>query len=169
MSTDSLMLKNGLTGWHVLFVLLAMFVTVTSVNLFMAYKAISTFGGLDTQDAYRKGLNYNQRIEDARAQAALGWTDEAKLDAAAGTFTVSIKDSTQKGVDGLDLAAVIGRPATNAEDREVAFRAVGAGIYAAEVPGLADGAWVATVAARKAGSGDDKIVYKSKVRLWKAP
>lgn len=162
-------LQKTLTGRHVLLGMLALFVSVTSVNVFMAYKAISTFGGLETQDAYRKGLNYNQRIEDARAQEALGWTDEAKIDAAAGTLTVTIKDRDQKGVEGLSLSGILGRPATNADDKEVAFRPVGSGVYAAEVAGLADGHWIATLAARQQNAAEDKIVYKSKVRLWKAP
>ncbi len=31
------------------------------------------------------------------------------------------------------------------------------------------GNWVATIAAREALSGTDRVVYQSKVRLWKAP
>ena len=45
----------------------------------MIYKALTTFGGVETPDAYRKGLAYNQRIAAEEAQAGLGWHDELSL------------------------------------------------------------------------------------------
>ena len=71
----SLRIKNEITGRHVLYAILAFFLTVTAVDAFMIYKAVSTFGGIETQDAYRKGLQYNQRLEAEKVRRASGWED----------------------------------------------------------------------------------------------
>lgn len=166
---SSLMLKNEITGRHVFYAILSFFLIVTAVDAFMIYKALSTFGGIETQDAYRKGLQYNQRIEAERVQRALGWTDETKLDGIKEELTVFIKDGQQKGVDGLKITVLLGRPATNVEDQAVELRPVGFGRYGTKVRGLPQGTWVASIRAVKTSAKGDDIQYRSKVRLWKAP
>ena len=70
---------GAIQGRHVLVLLLGFFAVVASANAVMIYGALSTFGGLDTPDAYRKGLAYNQRIDAAAAQAQLGWQESLEL------------------------------------------------------------------------------------------
>ena len=67
--------QRGLRGTHVLLVFLGFFTTIFLVNGIMVYAALSTFGGLETADAYRKGLAYNARIAEGQAQAQRGWRD----------------------------------------------------------------------------------------------
>jgi nitrogen fixation protein FixH len=166
---ESLKVKNEITGRHVLYAILVFFLTVTAVDTFMIYKALSTFGGIETHDAYRKGLHYNQRIEADKVQKTLGWTDETKLDSNKEELTVYIRDRDQKGVDGLQITVLLTRPATNRQDRSVRLIAVGSGRYAGKVPGLAEGTWIASLQAQKTSEHGDDILYQSKARAWKAP
>lgn len=158
---------NEITGRHVLFLMLGFFGVIIATDSYLVYKAVSTFGGLETQNAYRKGLTYNERIAEERAQEALGWTKDARLDN--GELRVTIRDKDQKGVEGLQISALFGRPATNTEDRTLTLTQVGSGEYMATVGDIAPGNWVATMEAREALTGSGAVVYQSKVRLWMAP
>jgi nitrogen fixation protein FixH len=156
-----------ITGRHVLLLMLGFFGLIIATDAYLVYKAVSTFGGIETQDAYRKGLAYNERIAKERSQEALGWTKEARLEK--NELRVSVRDRDQKGVEGLEITAVIGRPATNSEDRTLELAQVGSGEYAAPAGDLGAGNWVASLAVRESQSAPDRVVYQSKVRLWKAP
>ncbi len=160
-------MPKEITGRHVLFTMIGFFAVIIATDSWLVYKAISTFGGIETQDAYRKGLAYNDRIAEERAQAALGWTKDARLEN--NDLRVTIRDKNQKGVGYLQITAVLGRPATNANDRILKLTEISAGEYMATVGALEAGNWVATMEAREALSGSDRVVYQSKVRLWKAP
>lgn len=162
-------MRKEITGRHVLFLMLGFFAVIIATDSFLVYKAISTFGGIETDDAYRKGLAYNDRIAEERAQAALGWTKDARLDAERGELRLTVRDKNQKGISGLQITALFGRPATNTHDRTLKLTQIGDGEYMAIVGTIEPGSWVATIAAREALSGSDRVVYQSKVRLWKAP
>ena len=156
-----------ITGRHVLFLMLGFFGIIIATDSYLVYKAVSTFSGIESPNAYRKGLTYNERIAEERAQVALGWTKDARLEK--GELRVSVRDKDQKGVEGLQITALFGRPATNTEDRSLTLTQIGSGEYMATVGDVAPGNWLATMEAREALSGSDKVVYQSRVRLWKAP
>ena len=162
-------MRKEVTGRHVLFLMLGFFAVIIATDSFLVYKAISTFGGIETDDAYRKGLAYNDRIAEERAQAALGWTKDARLDAERGELRLTVRDKNQKGIGGLQITALFGRPATNTHDRTLQLTQIGDGEYMATLGAIEPGNWVATIAAREALSGSGRVIYQSKVRLWKAP
>ncbi len=161
--------KNGVTGRHVLVWMVAFFGLIIAIDSYLVYKAVSTFSGIETTDAYRKGLQYNQRIADGQRQADRGWFHEIAIDAKAGRINLTMRDQAGGAVDGLHINATVGRPATNAYDREMAFEPLGAGLYGAAADGLDPGTWVATLTVRESSAPDAPPVYQSKVRLWKAP
>ena len=161
--------KGGITGRHVLVAMVGFFLIITAVDAFMIYKAVSTFGGVETDDAYRKGLQYNQRIADERMQSGLGWTEQAQIEAATGELKVAIKDRDGNPVEGLDLRALVGRPATNAQDRTVSLTPVASGVYVAALGDIEPGTWIATLSAAKSGADGTPVQFQAKVRLWKAP
>ena len=66
--------RGGLRGWHVLVTLVTFLLIVTAVDGVMIYDALSTFSGNETEDAYRKGVAYNQLIKAEEAQNRLGWS-----------------------------------------------------------------------------------------------
>ena len=78
------------TGWHMTAILVLFFGTVMAVNFFMAAQARSSFGGIVVENSYIASQNYNDWLEEADAQQALGWTldtswrDDGRLEAIAG-------------------------------------------------------------------------------------
>ncbi|MBS0249964.1 MAG: FixH family protein [Proteobacteria bacterium] len=162
--------QSGLHGWHVLFGMIAFFLTVTAVDSVMVYKAVSTFGG-DTPDAYRTGLLYNQRIAEERRQNELGWAQTTNFDSADGVFSMTLKDRDGRGVNGLHVAGSIGRPATDVADHNLVLTAAGDGVYTITLQNLAEGNWDMSLFASQsdAKQGNGTVVYRSKVRLWKRP
>ena len=58
-------------GWWYPYIFVVFMAGVFVVNGVMVYFALDTFSGLETRDAYRKGMQYNRNIEKARAQEAL--------------------------------------------------------------------------------------------------
>jgi nitrogen fixation protein FixH len=161
--------RDRISGWHVLFGMIAFFMIVTAVNGVMIYKALSTFGG-DTPDAYRTGLQYNQRIAEERQQDERGWTESTNFDETTGMFSVTLKDREGHGVEDLQIAGTIGRPATNIADHNLTLTAAGGGTYSTVVPNLSEGAWdISLVASQDDAANRRSIVYRAKARLWKQP
>jgi nitrogen fixation protein FixH len=156
-----------ITGRKVLIAMVSFFAIVTAVDGIMIYQAVSTFGGLETTDAYRKGLGYNQRIATLAAQEEMGWTESVTLDQPAGALVVIFKDRNGQPIDSLLVSAKVGRPATNAFDRMVELQPKGQGRYEVAVPDLGNGTWTVDLAARTSGNPDAAIVYQSKARIWK--
>jgi nitrogen fixation protein FixH len=155
---------NGIEGRHVLMGLIVFFGVMLVANALLVYFAVDTFSGGDRPDPYRSGLRYNETIEAAERQAALGWRTEVAYDDARGRLTLSFLDKAAEPVAGLKLGATVSRPASDKEDRTVDFEEVSQGVYATDVA-LAPGLWVISVASREAG-GDPP--YRLKRRLFVA-
>lgn len=156
-----------ITGRKVLVAMVSFFAIVTAVDGIMIYQAVSTFGGLETTDAYRKGLTYNQRIATLAAQDQMGWTESVTLEQTTGTLSVIFKDRNGQPIDNLVVAAKIGRPATNVFDRTVELRPKSDGRYEVVVPDLGKGTWTVDVAVRTSSNPKAAVVYQSKARIWK--
>jgi nitrogen fixation protein FixH len=149
---------NGIEGRHVFLGLVVFFGVMLAANSALVYYALDTFSGGDRPDPYRSGLNYNDTIAASERQAALGWQTELAYDDRRGRLTLRFVDPTETPIAGLNLAGTISRPATDREDREVAFKEVARGVYAADVA-LGPGLWVISAA-----SGDP--LYRLKRRLF---
>lgn len=158
-----------LRGAHVIGGFVAFFVALAAIDAVLIFLAVSTFGGLETSDAYRKGLAYNATIAEAGAQAARGWSDVTAIDRTTGALETEIRDRDGHGVINLAVVARIGRAATNSFDRTIVLEPVGAGRYAAPVADLAAGGWIAAIEARSTGRTERPVVYRSKARVWRQP
>jgi nitrogen fixation protein FixH len=88
-------------GWHVLAFTVAAFGVIIAVNLVMAYKAISTFPGLEVENSYVASQTFDA---DRKAQEALGWTVAPGYDGAKGELVLAFTDAAGKPVvvEGLD-------------------------------------------------------------------
>ena len=161
--------RRGLRGGHVLLVFIGFFVTVFVVNGVMIYEAISTFGGLETPDAYRKGLAYNQRIAEGVAQEQRGWHDTLAYARDTERVRLDVADHEGAAVPGLVISGEIGRPATDRFDRRLEFTQTGPGTYEADAAGLEPGWWTIDIAAKKSASADAEVLYEAKERLWIKP
>lgn len=158
-----------LTRKHVIGAFVVFFLIVAATDAVLIWLAVSTFGGLETKDAYRKGLDYNRNISEAAVQAGRGWRETVSFDATGGAIEVRIADDQGRAVEGLAIKATIGRPAVNWSDKTLSFNPAGDGRYVAEAGGLSAGTWVASIEAREAGAPEGTVSFRSKVRLWKQP
>lgn len=156
--------RVSLRGWHVFAILVGFFLTVAAVDGIMITKAVSTFSG-DTADAYRKGLAYNQTLQEEEVQDRLGWRESRTFDSHTGRLSISLADENRQPVEGLRVRASIGRATTDIFDRRIELAPAGNGTYVADIAGLAEGSWTLSVTA----SENDKVAYRSRARIWKQP
>ena len=159
--------SSGLTGLHVLGLFIGFFLIVFAVNGVMIYKAASTFGGLDTDDAYRKGLDYNERIASAEAQAALGWSDRITYVPETRHMRVTLADKAGDAVSGLNVSAGMERATTNEFDQTIALKPTGPGTYEADLTGFAAGWWTVDLSARR--GQEAAAAYQARRRIWIKP
>lgn len=170
-----------LTGRTALLLFVGFFGVVFAVNGVMLTMALGTNSGVVAVEPYRKGLRYNERIAADAEQTARGWSSEMKLAPDRRQLVVSLSDRAGRPVDGLRMVAVVGRPSTSRQDLRLEPQPVGPGRYAAALPALEAGAYVASlevVAARDAATspprdsaadGEADIVYRARRRLWVDP
>lgn len=166
--TDNMTNENDagfrITGWHILGALVAFFGVIITVNVIFLYYAVTTFSGIETEDAYRKGVAYNARLEEARQLDRLGWqgritaTKEGRIE-----FTLLKDDGAP--VRGVDVEGRIGRPSTDRFDADLVFTDIGSGRYVADKAGLAPGNWIVSL---EASDPLDKTAprFRIKERLW---
>jgi nitrogen fixation protein FixH len=157
-----------LTGRHVLFALLGFFGVMLIANGFFIYFALSTYQGLDNPNAYERGVNYNQRIEAAEKQAALGWSHQV-VAGDVGKLQVIIRDRTGQPVTGLIVSGEIRRAVGEDAGLPLKLESAGDGSYRAGVAEAEAGNWIVSLdAARLQGNGME-TVYRIKERIWLKP
>ena len=126
--------ERKLTGWHALAIFGGAFTVIITVNLFLAFSAVSTFPGLEVKNSYIA----SQSFDDRRAeQESLGW--EVYAEAKDGLLFLSIKDDQGKPVQAGTLDAVLGRATHVQDDRTPEFAFDGRAYVARET--LAPGNW----------------------------
>ena len=125
--------QRELTGRKVLFMTCAAFAVIIGVNLTLAWKAVSTFPGLEVKNSYVA----SQGFDAARAaQLALGWDVSATLED--GTLTLAfLQDGAP--VRPTITAATLGRATHVADDITPDFTWTGEAFVAR--PDLAPGNW----------------------------
>lgn len=154
-----------LNGWHILGAMVAFFSVIIAVNVLFLYYAVTTFSGVETNDAYRKGIAYNERLAEARQIEKLGW--QGKLVAGKDrTIELTLLSAEGVPVRGVDIAARVGRPSTDKFDGDIAFVASDDGRYIADAKSLAAGNWIVTVEVTDATNRDATPRYRLKERLW---
>lgn len=124
-----------ITGRHVLFGFIGAFGIIISVNIALAFFAVKTFPGLETESSYIANQTFD---EDRAAQEALAWDVAAVV--SDGMLTVSINDAEGRPVEVQELGGIFGRPTNVRDDREPDFIWTGRG-YQAPVEVHEDGNW----------------------------
>lgn len=160
MSTEST--KDGfrITGRVALAMFVAFFGIVFAVNGYMVYQAEKSWHGVDTPDAYVKGLDYNQLLDRAAAQKALGWRVTLSFDGA--RPVLRLVDRTGTPLDGLAVTGVARRPVDELADQPVHLVGVGDGVYRGDADLPAFGQWdLHLEVARRSGPP-----YLIEQRLW---
>ena len=127
-------MTKRLTGYHVLAIAVGAFAIIIGANLAMLFAATGSFPGLVVENSYVASQDWNRRTD---AQQALGWSVEIGYDG--GEIAVTLTGREGAPVDDADLRLTIGRPSSQADDRELEPKG-SAGVYRAPVE-LAPGVW----------------------------
>jgi nitrogen fixation protein FixH len=154
------MARHRADGWWYPWTFVAGMALVIAVNIALAIYAVGTFPGLETDDAYRKGLEYNETLAAARAQEALGWSVDVRYaprpaEAAAegrreGELVVTFLDKTGQPLRDLQVEAAMVRPTRAGLDMRIKLEPRGLGEYRAEAALPLAGQWDIRVLARRA-------------------
>lgn len=167
---DEAVKQGTITGRHVLIAVIAFFAVIFAANGVFLYTAISTHTGVVSNEPYRKGLHYNDRIEADRQQQQLGWKEDIAIAPDGRKITVALLDKAGNPISGLSLEGRLGRPATEAMDRTLDLKETAPGSYTAEFAALEPGAWLLDVVARRLTSTADEVVWRVRKRLtWQQP
>ena len=169
--TDSFAMQGSkafdkpVTGRKVLILLLGFFGVMLTANAIFVYFALTSFSGLETENAYLKGLDYNATLEDAAEQRALGWQANLAhevLSTEGSRVTLTYLDKAGRPLDGLAVALEIRRPTTETFDQTLELLAVGPGRYQADFSFPEKGAWFLRISA----SQDGEPRHRLEQRLW---
>lgn len=144
-----------LTGKHVLAITVGAFSVIIAVNFLLAYKAVSTFPGLEVKNSY-----VASQVFDANkaAQLALGWTLTPTYEA--GQVRLAFADAQGKPVTLGGLGVLIGRPTETRDDIRPDFVREGGAYVAGAV--LAPGKWMMQVDARAL----DGTAFRQRIDLF---
>lgn len=129
-----------ITGRHVFAITTTAFAVIIGVNAFLAFKAVSTFPGLEVKNSYVAGQGFNDR---KAAQETLGWRMAPSY--ADGRIDLAFTDRAGQPVAVRDLQVLIGRTTSTAEDAMPGFVQAG-DVYTAALD-LGRGKWMVKVTA----------------------
>lgn len=115
------------------------FVGITCVLATFTWIALSTHTGTVTDDAYKKGLAYNETIHQADAQKAWGY--QPSLARAGDDVVFTLKDGAGTPVEGASASVWFFRPADARGDVRGDMTADAAGVWRYDASGLARGLW----------------------------
>lgn len=132
-----LLLGSGqrITGRAVLVTFSALFGVIVVVNVFMAYKAVGTFPGLEVANSYVASQTFDA---DRNAQQSLGWTVEH--DYRDGVMTFLMRDSHGMPAPVKTFTATVGRTTHTRDDVTPEWSYEG-GAFTAPIT-LAPGKWL---------------------------
>jgi nitrogen fixation protein FixH len=130
------------SGRMMLLTLLGFFGMVFAANGVLAYEALSTMSGVDTESAYQAGRMYEQEVALAKAQDARQWHVDAKVTPAADGTRLDIvaRDASGQPLAGMDASALFERPTDRRLDRDVTLIEDAAGRFHGSAA-LAAGQW----------------------------
>jgi len=121
----------------VLGAMIAFFAVVIAVNLVMVRFALTTFGGVEVESAYKAGLAFSRETAAARAQYARNWTVDARIlpREEGAVIEIAALDAVARPLAGFEVSAMLVHPTDRRRDRVVSLREDLPGIYR----GITDG------------------------------
>ena len=134
-----------ITGRHVLAFTVGAFGVIIAVNVLMAYKAVSTFPGLEVKNSYVASQGFDAR---RAAQEKLGWQFAHDYNPATGRLVLDLTDSAGAPAPVSALKVLVGRT-TEAKDDQMPELVMVAGKWEADVT-LGPGKWLLKIEATSA-------------------
>ena len=135
------------TGWHMLALTFAFFGVIIVVNGLLAYKALSTFPGLEVSNSYVAGQTFDQ---EKAAQEALHWQLKQGYDRKSAQLRLDFTDASGKPITLRDIDVLIGRPTEAAQDQRPIMTQGADGSYVAPSV-LPLGKWMLQITAHAQG------------------
>ncbi len=127
-----------LTGKNVLFIFVIFFLVVFGVNFVFISAALKTHSGVVTEDAYRKGIAYNDLLERSKNQPEV----TQKLELGKSRIVWSITDEKDSAIVDADVQAYFIWPVKKGYDFDVTLNPTDrAGHYAADIDLPFAGRW----------------------------
>lgn len=156
--------RNGfnVTGRLVFLCLLGFFVTVAAVNGVMIYAATTTFGGVETENAYKAGLAFNRDIAAAQRQDDLHWNVSGHIthDQNGARLEIDVADRSGAALPGVEVTAQLAHPTDARRDEVVPLRTTQAGHFVGDVTAAA-GLWNLVIDISR---GEERL-FRSRARI----
>jgi len=149
----------------VAFMLAGFFGLMFAVNGVFVYFALDSFSGVSVEDAYRRGLAYNDVLATQESQDARNWqhsVDFEQLGDGQGRVILNLMDSADRKLENITLNATLRRPLVDSADSPVEFLYTG-GTYAADLKFSEKGQWDVVILIE--GGGFD-TPYRLEKRIW---
>ena len=140
---------NRRRGRFVPWIIAAFYLTFMTALVGFVFIAYAHPPSETTEDAYAKGLAYNDILARAGAQAQLRWRSD--IDYTAGRLRFSLTDHAGQPVTAARVKAWFVHPGNAVEDRSFDLRDDGEGRYVTDAPLPVKGVWTVHVTAEKAG------------------
>lgn len=147
-------MEKPLTGKQVFLAFAAFFGLVFAANFVFVYLAMDSWTGLQTEQAYEKGLAYNEALAQQKAVEALGWQGELTFVSEAenlGRLAFTFQDREGTDLQAAEVKAVLIRPTHEGHDFSVILPEVRPGSYEKAVTFPLAGLWDAQIRARLDG------------------
>ncbi len=158
-------MTRQLTGKHVAFILAGFFGLMFAVNGVFVYFALGSFSGVSVEDAYRRGLDYNQELAQKQQQEERNWKHSfefVQTGEGAGKVTLILDDKNGNRIAGLSVNGHLKRPVVALADRPVEFLEQGQG-YVAKLDFTDKGQWDIVVLLEGGGFENP---YRLEKRIW---
>ena len=164
MSMDQPTLRQRkVTGRAVFFSLVAFFGIVAGVNAIMIRFAVTTFGGVETDSAYKVGLAFNQERAAVETQNALHWSVSAQLTQVISDkarLVVNVNDQSGVPVNSIQVEAKLAHPANVRRDSQLTMHELAPGMFEGESDAR-PGQWDLQIDVRRG----DKHLFRSRSRV----
>lgn len=131
--------QKRFTGRHMLAVMLCFYAAIITANLTMAVAANWSWSGFVVANSYVASQQFNKKAEEARAQAALGWT--STLHVRDGKVSYNLRDAAGAPVGLRSVTATFRRPSYDAEDQTLTLSHAPGGAFEASAS-FNDGVWL---------------------------
>ena len=153
--------KDKLIPWY----LVIFFIVIFIVNGFFVYFATNSFTGLETKDAYNKGLAYNETLIKKNEQEKLGWKDHFYFTAEpSGNHNIRFSLTKNKADINIEkIEAILFRPSHHGQDITLTFEKEKNGEFISYFTIPLKGLWEARITAYK-GETQYKQNYRFSVQ-----
>ena len=160
--------KSGrpFTGRSMLILMVSFFGVIVAVNVFMMYKAVTTFRGEDVKQSYRQGLDYNKTLSKRAKQMARGWS--AYITINDHILSLHIQDENGLPVRGLIVEGLLKHPVETDLDTLLLFEFdPNTSHYSATIPmGVKGKRWVQTRAHYDNVPKGADALFETKNEIW---